>query len=133
MNINQDKTENKRILLVDDEDDIIIPIKIHLEDNGFEVDIFTDPLLAFSNFKTNYYDLVIIDIRMPELNGFELYHMIKEKDDKVRICFFTATESYYEDLKNSNTLQSKEQFMLKPVSLSNFLNQVKIQLQNNPQ
>lgn len=133
MNINQDKTENKRILLVDDEDDIIIPIKIHLEDNGFEVDIFTDPLLAFSNFKTNYYDLVIIDIRMPELNGFELYHMIKEKDDKVRICFFTATESYYEDLKNSNTLLSKEQFMLKPVSLSNFLNQVKIQLQNNPQ
>lgn len=133
MNINQDKTENKRILLVDDEEDIIIPIKIHLEDNGFEVDIFTDPLLAFSNFKTNYYDLVIIDIRMPELNGFELYHMIKEKDDNVKICFFTATESYYEDLKNSNTLISKEQFMLKPVSLANFLNQIKIQLQNNPQ
>ncbi len=86
MNTIENKAENKRIMLVD-EVDIIIPTKIHLEDNGYQVDIFTDPLLASSSYKANYYNLVITDIRMPEMNGFELYNIIKNRDSNIRVCF----------------------------------------------
>ena len=60
-------------MIVDDESDIILPIKIGLEDNGFEVDAFGEPLLALSHFKANSHALVILDIKMPDMNGFELY------------------------------------------------------------
>jgi two-component system, OmpR family, response regulator ChvI len=82
-------------LLVDDEPDVNITLKITLEENGFKVDSFTDPLLALSNFKPDSYDLIILDIKMPKMNGFELYRQIKKIDDKVKVCFLTAGEMYY--------------------------------------
>jgi two-component system, OmpR family, response regulator ChvI len=68
-----------RILLVDDDVDITTSLKIGLEDNGFVVDTFNDPLLALSNFKPGIYDLLLFDIRMPQLSGFDLYDKIKKK------------------------------------------------------
>jgi len=97
---------NRRVLLVDDEPDVILTLKIVLEENGFKVDSFTDPLLALQNFKEQdgMYEMVILDIRMPNMNGFELYRQIKKIDDKVKVCFLTAGEmSYgaaYEDIFN---------------------------------
>jgi two-component system, OmpR family, response regulator ChvI len=67
-----------RILLVDDDVDITTSLKIGLEDNGFVVDTFNDPLLALSNFKPGIYDLLLFDIRMPQLSGFDLYDKIKK-------------------------------------------------------
>ena len=63
----------KRILLIDDEPDITFTIKDILEDHGFQVDSFTDPILALNSYKSNFYDLVILDIKMPKMDGFELY------------------------------------------------------------
>ena len=65
-----------------------------LEENGFKVDTFTDPLLALQNFKEQdgMYDIIILDIKMPEMNGFELYRQIKKIDDKAKVCFLTAGE-----------------------------------------
>jgi DNA-binding response OmpR family regulator len=80
----------KRILLIDDEPDITFTIKDILEDNGFQIDSFNDPILALNSYKSNFYDLVILDIKMPKMDGFELYNKIKEKDPKVKICFLTA-------------------------------------------
>jgi DNA-binding response OmpR family regulator len=80
----------KKILLIDDEGDIIFTIKKILEDNGFEVDSFYDPILTLNNYKVNFYDLVILDIKMPKMDGFELYLKIREKDPNVKICFLTA-------------------------------------------
>ena len=74
-------------MIVDDESDIILPIKISLEDNGFEVDAFNEPLLALSNFKANSYDLVILDIKMPDMNGFELYREMRKIDEKIKSSF----------------------------------------------
>jgi DNA-binding response OmpR family regulator len=62
-----------RILVVDDEPDITLSLKLGLEDNGFEVDTYNDPLQVLSNFKSNSYDLLLLDIKMPHMNGFELY------------------------------------------------------------
>jgi DNA-binding response OmpR family regulator len=71
----------KRILVVDDELDSNLALKLVLEDNGFKVDAFTDPLLA-------------LDIDMPKMSGSELYNEIKKIDNKARVCFLTATKTY---------------------------------------
>ena len=89
---------NKRILVVDDEPDVIFTLKIVLEENGFKVDSFTDPLSALENYKeeAGMYDLLILDMKMPQMNGFELYRQIRKIDDKVKVCFLTAGEMDYE-------------------------------------
>ena len=91
---------NNRVLLVDDEPDVILSLKIVLEENGFKVDSFTDPLLALENFRANVYDLIMLDIKMPEMNGFKLCRQIKKIDDKVRVCFMTAGEMNYYQFRN---------------------------------
>src|ERR671938_2206058 len=93
--MNNDK---KRILLVDDERDITIAFRMGLESNGFLVDTFNDPQEALSNFKAGFYDLLLIDIKMPKMNGFELYREIEKIDNKPKICFSTAFEVYYKSL-----------------------------------
>src|SRR5919199_6080834 len=85
----------KKILIVDDEPDVNLSLKMVLEDKGFEVDAFDDPLVALENFRKRYYDLLILDIKMPNMNGFQLYREIKKIDDKVKVCFLTAGEMYY--------------------------------------
>ena len=92
-------TIGKKLLIVDDEPDITFTIKDILEDNGFKVDPFTDPILALDNYKANFYDLIILDIKMPKMNGFQLYIKIREKDPKAKICFLTAREFYYEKFR----------------------------------
>ena len=89
----------KKFLLVDDEPDVIYTIKNILEDNGFQVDTFNDSTTALKSYKSNYYDLVILDIKMPKMDGFELYNKIREKDPKVKICFLIASEMYYEKFR----------------------------------
>ena len=92
---------NKRVLIVDDEPDVNLAIKIVLEENGFQVNTFTDPFLALENFrkKAGMYELLMLDIKMPDMNGFELYKQIKKIDDKVKVCFLTAGEMDYEQFR----------------------------------
>jgi len=85
----------KRILIVDDESDICFVLQKVLIKNGFLVDSYDDPLVALEKFRAYLYNLVILDIRMPELNGFALYREIKKLDKKVKVCFLTAGEMYY--------------------------------------
>ena len=93
----------KKILLVDDEPDVIYAIKNILEDNGFQIDSFNDSILALKSYKINFYDLVILDIKMPKMDGFELYIKIREKDPKVKICFLTASEMYYKKFRKTRS------------------------------
>jgi CheY-like chemotaxis protein len=91
----------KKILLVDDERDVLYTIKNILEENGFQVDTFYDPIISLKFYKSSYYNLVILDIKMPKMDGFELYTKIREKDSKVKICFLTASEMYYEKFRKT--------------------------------
>ncbi|MDP9286757.1 MAG: response regulator [Thermoproteota archaeon] len=84
-----------RILVVDDEPDINTTLEKALEQNGFKVDSYECPLMALENFTPHYYDLAILDIKMPEMNGFSFYREIKKLDKNLRICFLTAGEMYY--------------------------------------
>ena len=83
----------KRILIIDDETDITIALKKALTANGFEqVDTFNDPLLALKSFKVDLYDLLILDIVMSEIDGFELYEQMRSIDNGVKVCFIAAFE-----------------------------------------
>ncbi len=112
-------TGAKNILLVDDEPDVIYTIKNILEDNGFQIDSFNDPITALNSYRNNFYDLVILDIKMPKMDGFELYIKIREKDPKVKICFLTASEMYYEKIRKTRSefgrIIEEECFIQKPI------------------
>jgi two-component system response regulator ChvI len=83
-------SNNNRIFIVDDESDTCLALEKILEENGFKVDKFTDPFLALKNFKADFYGMLILDIKMPKMNGFELYKQIKRIDTKVKTMFLTA-------------------------------------------
>lgn len=90
-----------------------------LEQNGFEVVSFNDPLLALQYFKPRYYDLVILDIKMPKMNGFELYRQIRRKDNRMKVCFLTAVSEFeeYKQLQKRDYPKADERyFIAKPVS-----------------
>jgi DNA-binding response OmpR family regulator len=76
-----------------------------LEYNRFKVDTFNDPQEASSNYKPGYYDLVILDIKIPKMNGFQLYDEIKKKDHKAKVCFLTASELNYEEFRKENIMR----------------------------
>ena len=115
----------KRILLIDDEPDITFTIKDILEDNGFQVDSFNDPILALNYYEVSFYDLVILDIKMPKMDGFELYTKIREKDSKVKICFLTAIAAFNEEFRKIRLVLGKtineDYFIQKPVEMEDLL------------
>ena len=109
----------KKILIVDDEADITFTLKEGIEKSGsFSVDTFNDPQLALCNYKSDYYDLLIIDIRMPSMTGFELYRKIREIDSKITVCFITAYETYYEKFRQEFfPLEEIKGFIRKPIQV----------------
>ena len=125
--INNISAKNKRVMLVEDEADIAMTFKIVLEsDARSKVDLFTEPFAALNNFKSGLYDLVMIDIVLPNMNGFELYYAIKRLDDKVKICFITASEMYYEEIiKETIPELDTNCFIKKPISNEELIRQVK--------
>lgn len=118
----------KRIFVVDDEFDTNLTIKVVLEADNFEVDSFTDPLAALRNFTAGLYNLALIDVRMPVMNGFALYGEIKKFDDKVKICFLTAAEdTYYETFrKQAFPEYDKNCIIRKPVENESLIKQINL-------
>jgi DNA-binding response OmpR family regulator len=124
-----------RILIVDDEDDITFLFKMVLENNGYKVDIFNDPLVALENFTAGFYDLLLLDMLMPNMNGFELYQKMGMIDDKPKVCFLTASGINHEEFKKRATsIASIENddivncFISKPIENEELINRVKAQL-----
>ena len=127
------KKSNNRILLVDNEPDIALAFKIGLEDNGFVVDAFNNPQLTSANFKDGLYDLLLLDIKMPKMNGFELYRGIRKLDDRVKVCFMTAFDIKKEDIEAAAipTLnEEKPVIFRKPIKLEDLIAGVKAELEN---
>jgi two-component system C4-dicarboxylate transport response regulator DctD len=121
-----DGMRGKRIMVVDDEDDLILFYRMSLEYYGFEVDTFNDPRRALSSFKPDYYDLIILDIKMPHIDGFELYRKIKEKDPNANACFLTASELYYKEFRTREySALDKELFIRKPIENEELIREIK--------
>jgi CheY-like chemotaxis protein len=115
---NQKRNERKRILLVDDEPDHCLIYQMVLRDGGFECISYTDSVKALQEFRANYYNLVILDIKMPILNGFELCKKIIEIDKNVHIIFITALSAeYYEDIRDQSYPELRNTaYIQKPLS-----------------
>jgi two-component SAPR family response regulator len=113
----------KRILIVDDEPDINSLFKMILEENSdFIVHSFTNPLLALKNFKADLYDLILVDIKMPEMDGLDFYKEMRKIDTKVKLCFITASEKYYEPFrKEIDDLLGENCFIQKPIANEDLL------------
>ena len=108
--------KRRRILLVDDEPDICIVYQIVLQDAGYECKSYTDSVKALQEFRVNYYDLILLDIKMPVLNGFELCKKIREVDRTVHIIFITASEAYYEKFRGQHFPElGKINYIQKPI------------------
>jgi DNA-binding response OmpR family regulator len=117
----------KRILIVDDEPDVGLTLKIVLEKYGFVADCFVDPSTALKNFRPDFYDLIILDIKMPKISGFELYRKLKSTDTKIKALFLTALRELddYDNLKgNVFPKMGERHFIQKPVSNNELLEQV---------
>jgi two-component system catabolic regulation response regulator CreB/two-component system response regulator ChvI len=117
-----------KILIVDDDSDITLAFKKGLENDGFNVDVFNDPQEALSNFEASKYDFLLLDIRMPKMNGFELYKEMDKIDNHVKVCFITAFEVYYEALREVFPSMEVECFIRKPIEIGNLVKRIKNEL-----
>jgi DNA-binding response OmpR family regulator len=115
--IDDNQKGKRRILLVDDESDIIFSLKIFLEDNGFQVNAFNKPSSVLLDFRAGLYDLIILDIKMPEINGLTLYKKIREIDNKVQVLFLTALSDFsnYIQPNETSSILSEKNVILKPI------------------
>ena len=124
----------KRLLIVDDDVDITNSFSLALEDSGlFVVDTYNDPLVALSNYRPNSYDLLLLDIKMPKMNGFELYEKIKKLDNKVKVCFISAYDVDYTALeKQFPSLEIDclipKSIIRKPIEVSRLIERIELEL-----
>jgi DNA-binding NtrC family response regulator len=118
----------EKILVIDDEPDITFSLKKILEENRFaSVDTFNDPVDVISKYNDQpgtVYDLLIIDILMPRMNGFELYEKIKKIDHNAKVCFITAYRMYFEALREMYPGYEVDCFMDKPFENEDLLRKV---------
>jgi two-component system, OmpR family, response regulator ChvI len=120
-----------RILLVDDEPDITLPFRIGLEDSGFEVDAFNDSVMALSKFKERSYVLALLDIKMPKMNGFELYNELRKINEKLKVCFITAFDVQKDDLTALSELNGNPVIIRKPIAIGDLVKKVKLEVSSN--
>jgi DNA-binding response OmpR family regulator len=122
----------RRILVVDDEADITFTLQAELEVGGFDVDTFTDTDLALSSFKPGLYDLALIDIMMPKMDGFVLYERLKTIDPGVEVCFLTAGEVYREEIREEeHCALNKDLFLQKPISTDDLIREINNKINSN--
>jgi DNA-binding response OmpR family regulator len=122
------KKSKSRILIVDDEPDITESFGLALEDSGFEVDKYNDPVVALASFKPNVYGLLILDIKMPKMDGFELYDKIKKIDKRVKVFFISAFEVDREAIGKQYPGLKIENFLPKPILIPELIKRVEEQL-----
>ena len=114
----------KRVLLIDDDKDINNLFKIYLEKNGrYQIDAYTDPVNALYYFKKGLYDLVLLDLKMPQIDGITMYQQLKKIDNNTSICLITADIAHLEQLKEK--IPNIEKYVIyKPILLKNLKDKI---------
>ena len=103
-------------MIIDDDPDINNLFKIFLEHDGFQVDSYTNPIDALYYFKKDVYDLILLDLKMPQIDGIAMFYALKNRDQKAIICLTTADLSYLEQLKEK--IPNIEKYVIhKPILL----------------
>jgi DNA-binding response OmpR family regulator len=117
----------RKVLLVDDEIDITIALKLFLEENGFEVEAYNKPSLAIANYRPGIYHVLLLDIKMPQIDGFELYKRIHKMDNNANVFFLTAV-SDFSGYKGGNrqTPLGENHFIQKPIDGPELLKRITV-------
>jgi DNA-binding response OmpR family regulator len=119
---------SRRLLVVDDEKDIAIVLKKGLEKYGFKVDAYIDPIQALIDYKPGSYDLLLLDFKMPGLDGYELFERIRKIDRKTKVCFLSAAEGSIKEHKKRVTA-GKKYFIKKPVAIKDLVDHINLILE----
>jgi CheY-like chemotaxis protein len=119
---------SKVILIVDDDPDVTTVFGLGLQDEGFDVYTYNDPLEALSKFRPNFYDLLLVDINMPKIDGIELSRQILELDANIKICLITAGEANIEVLRELYPTRNIGCYIKKPVTIEELVRRVKAEL-----
>ena len=127
---------SKRILIIDDDPDVTTTFKVGIENSNTyavenkRIEVYTcnDPLTAVSEFESNFYDLALIDINLPYMNGFQLYEKILHLDINVRVCFMSNGEINREALREIYPAISLGCFIRKPVTIEYLVKRIKSEL-----
>lgn len=144
---------NHRILIVDDESDICLTFKSAIEEyNTYDVDVYENPHKALKNFKAGMYDIVLLDIKMPNMNGFQLYSEMKKIDNQIKALFITAAEMYYQEFRDKEEVKegkekeetrgngeyrqyckfNENMFLQKPIGITDLLSRINQVLGRKP-
>jgi DNA-binding response OmpR family regulator len=122
---NEGKYKKLRILLVDDEPDVVEVFERGLKLVGMRVDAYTSPQEALQCFKPNTYDLAILDIRMPDMTGFQLHREMKKRDPSITTCFLSAFEIQADEFKSVfPSMDGVKAIIKKPISINELLNEI---------
>jgi DNA-binding response OmpR family regulator len=125
-----DFQRHKRILVIDDDPDIVFTLRVGLErDPTMQVFGFDNPVTALVEFKPNIYDLLLIDINMPLLDGFQLAQNLVRRDLNVRICFMTSGEINMDAAREVHPLKSIGCFIKKPITAEELIKRIKAELE----
>jgi len=129
--LSSDKLSIKRILVVDDNSDIALTLRLGLENNDstMQVYCYDNPIGALSDFKPNFYDLLLIDVNMPSMDGFELCKKLLQKDLNVRVCFMTAGEINIDAVREAHSLKSIGCFIKKPITTDELVKRIRAELE----
>jgi DNA-binding response OmpR family regulator len=128
VNATTEERLSKVILIVDDDPDVTTVFGLGLDDEGFDVYTYNDPLEALTKFRPNFYDLLLVDINMPKIDGIELSRQILELDANVKICFITAGEANIEVLRELYPTRNIGCYIKKPVTIEQLVRRVKAEL-----
>ena len=120
--------DSATILIIDDEIDTTFTFENTLKHSGFKVDVYNDPLLALSDFKPNLYDLLLIDINMPHMNGFKLCEELLKIDANPKVCFMSAGQINQEALREVHPTKNIGCFISKPVAIDYLVSRLKAEL-----
>jgi CheY-like chemotaxis protein len=131
ISLDDSKRARKKILVVDDEPDVTFTIKVILTSNGYQVDAFEDAEEALANFKNQAYFLAFLDIKMPKMNGFDLYMKLREMDREIKVCFLTALgefDDYYKQYRKEDVapVWGIRHIVRKPIDNSKLLEEVSV-------
>jgi DNA-binding response OmpR family regulator len=123
--VNEGICKKLRILLVDDEPDVVEVFGRGLKLKGMQVDAYTSPQETLESFKPNRYDLAILDIRMPDMTGFQLYREMKKRDPSITTCFLSAFEIQANEFKSVfPSMDDVKAIIKKPISINELLNEI---------
>jgi DNA-binding response OmpR family regulator len=126
--ITNNRTLSKTVLIIDDDPDVTTVFGLGLQDEGFDVYTYNDPLEALSQFRPNFYELLLVDINMPKMNGIDLSIQLLELDTNVKICFITAGDANIEVLRELYPTRSIGCYIKKPVTIETLVRRIRAEL-----